>query len=148
MTTSRNSKVKVALFGLGKMGSNHLRVLSMLNSVSIEYVFDTDQWATSAATQKYGVTSTNQLPTTFDDIDAVVICTPTVTHQEYLEKFIPEVRNIFVEKPLTHSLKGAESITSLANTYQTNKKAMINSRGLIPLSFLLCPKGSSPNVII
>ena len=120
MTTSRNSKVKVALFGLGKMGSNHLRVLSMLNSVSIEYVFDTDQWATSAATQKYGVTSTNQLPTTFDDIDAVVICTPTVTHQEYLEKFIPEVRNIFVEKPLTHSLKGAESITSLANTYQTN----------------------------
>lgn len=120
MTPDSNSKIKVALFGLGKMGSNHLRILSMLNSVSIEYVFDTDQWATSAATQKYGVTSTNQCPDSFDNVDAVIICTPTVTHVKYLEKLIPHVTNIFVEKPLTHSLKSAQSITSLADKHQVN----------------------------
>ena len=32
--------VKVSILGLGNMGRNHLRVLSMLKGVDIAYIFD------------------------------------------------------------------------------------------------------------
>lgn len=35
--------IKIALFGLGYMGQNHLRVLNMLKDVEIAFVYDTNE---------------------------------------------------------------------------------------------------------
>ena len=36
----KNKVVKVGLIGLGRMGQNHLRVLSILKNVEIVFIFD------------------------------------------------------------------------------------------------------------
>lgn len=46
--------LKVGLIGLGNMGQNHLRVLSMLKSVEISFIYDVDENLTNTLALKYG----------------------------------------------------------------------------------------------
>ena len=38
----KNEIITIGLIGLGRMGQNHLRVLSMLKNVEVIFIFDTD----------------------------------------------------------------------------------------------------------
>lgn len=35
--------VRIALFGIGKMGQNHLRILSMLKDVEVAFLYDVNE---------------------------------------------------------------------------------------------------------
>jgi predicted dehydrogenase len=48
------------------------------------------------------------------EVDAVVICTPTVTHADYIRLAAAHVKNIFVEKPLAATLEEAQDIAVFA----------------------------------
>lgn len=52
-----------------------------------------------------------QLP---GDIEAVSICTPTITHAEIASFFLKKGVHAFVEKPITYSLEEADQIIRLA----------------------------------
>ena len=99
--------IKVGLIGLGNMGKNHLRVLSMLKSVELAFVFDVDTAVSARLGEAYGVPMFSDLDEALDLAEAVVICTPTVTHADYILRVSGKVRNIFVEKPLAGSLEEA-----------------------------------------
>lgn len=102
--------LRVGLFGLGKMGRNHLRVLSMLKSVELVFAFDVDVNAAAHAAAG-GVTFISELPVGTLDIEAAVICTPTSTHAEFVHALLARgVRKLFLEKPLADTLESAESI--------------------------------------
>lgn len=105
--------LKVGLLGLGRMGRNHLRVLSLLSGVKLEFAFDLDAGSRTVA-EAAGVRFADNLDGALADVDAVVICTPTVTHADYLQAAAERVRNIFVEKPLTDSLESSLAIKALA----------------------------------
>lgn len=104
--------MKVGLIGLGKMGQNHLRVLSMLKSVDLAFVYDSNAEQAGRLASLYGTRTGGSLEELMPLADAVVICTPTVTHSTYLRQAARHVQNIFVEKPLSSSL--AESREDVA----------------------------------
>lgn len=104
--------IRVGLVGLGRMGQNHLRILSMLKGVELAFVADADASVASRLGAAYGAPGISNLGSELDSADAVVICTPTVTHADYLRMVACKVRNIFVEKPLADTL---EEATRLAN---------------------------------
>lgn len=100
--------LRVGLFGLGKMGGNHLRVLSMLKQVELVLAFDCDP-AAAAKAAAVGVPFVSELPAGDLPIDAAVICTPTSTHADYVEQLIARgVRKFFIEKPLADTLERAQ----------------------------------------
>lgn len=107
------SPVRVGLIGLGNMGRNHLRVLSMLNSISLEFVYDLDPAAARAAAAAYGARVSEDLDSVLSGVDAVVICTPTVTHADYIRKASQFVRHIFVEKPVADTVARAQEVQQL-----------------------------------
>ena len=102
--------VRVCLIGLGMMGRNHLRILSMLKGVEISFISDTNNEAARAFGEAYGVRALSDLAEISDDIDAAVICTPTVTHAEMVRRMAPFTKNIFVEKPIAGTLAEAEDL--------------------------------------
>lgn len=106
--------IKIGLIGLGKMGQNHLRVLSMLKSVELVFVYDLNTKAAERLGDAYGVQSHSDLEQLLSQVDAVVICTPTVTHGEYIRKVADHVKNIFVEKPMADSLEEAQALSVFA----------------------------------
>lgn len=105
-----NKALRVGLFGLGKMGQNHLRVLSMLKRVELVFAFDLDPKAAAKAAA-VGVPFMSTLPEGDLAIDAAVICTPTSTHAEFVHALLARgVRQVFIEKPLADTLERAQAI--------------------------------------
>lgn len=106
--------VRVGLIGLGRMGQNHLRILSMLKGVELAFVADADAALAARLGASYGVPGVSQLDAVLDTAQAVVICTPTVTHADYIRMVAGKVRNIFVEKPLADTLEEANRVARFA----------------------------------
>jgi len=109
-----NTPISVGLVGLGQMGRNHLRVLSMLKGVSIAFVHDADHDAGKRIADQYRLNFRPDVDEALKGVDAVVICTPTSTHEDYVQRAARHVSNIFVEKPLAHSLAASEALHKLA----------------------------------
>lgn len=107
-------KLKVGLIGLGSMGQNHLRVLSMLKTVDIRFVYDIDAERAITLARKYGAPVTVNLEQDVKNIDALVIASPTNTHHCYILSAIDnDIKNVFVEKPLTDNIRCCEELAAL-----------------------------------
>ncbi|MFM7403845.1 MAG: Gfo/Idh/MocA family protein [Erythrobacter sp.] len=112
--------VKVGLIGLGNMGRNHLRVLSMLKGFEISFIADANEATVQALAAQYGVLGVTDPEPLLAGLDALVICTPTVTHAHFVRLGAEHVRNIFVEKPLAANLAEAHEIAALKKTKGLN----------------------------
>lgn len=105
-----SADVRIGLLGLGQMGRNHLRVLSMMRGVEIAFVHDRAADHARQVAGQYGVPVADEVESALGGVDALIVCTPTSTHAEHVERFAPKVRALFVEKPLAHSLEAARRI--------------------------------------
>ncbi len=109
------ASVRLGLVGLGNMGQNHLRVLSLLRGVEVAFVHDADPAKQTKLSTMYGLPAAADVDAAMAKVDAVVIATPTSTHAEWVERAARHVRNIFVEKPLAGTLAEAEHLAALAS---------------------------------
>jgi predicted dehydrogenase len=108
------SALKLGLIGLGSMGQNHLRILSLLKGVEIAFVHDADAARQARLANAYGVPAAADVDAAMAGLDAVVIATPTSTHAQWVERAARHVRNLFVEKPLAGTLAEAERLAAFA----------------------------------
>ncbi len=109
----KSEPLRVGLVGLGRMGQNHLRVLSLLKGVELAFVMDADAAVAERLGALYGVKGVDRLDAVLESAEAVVICTPTVTHADYIRLAAGKVRHIFVEKPLANTLEEASQVARL-----------------------------------
>ncbi|MBP6343367.1 MAG: Gfo/Idh/MocA family oxidoreductase [Candidatus Omnitrophica bacterium] len=109
------TKLNVAIIGLGHLGSKHVRVYSELHDkVNIAAICDHHAANAKPLAEQYHVpfvTDYRKLP---DNIQAVNICTPTVTHAEIAKYFLERGVHTFVEKPITMDLDEADMLIELA----------------------------------
>lgn len=106
--------LRIGLIGLGKMGGNHLRVLSSIKSVQAVFIHDSKPDMEARLAEEYGTRPAQDLEKDLRQVDAVVIASPTSTHLKYIElvsKFTPY---IFVEKPLTDSLETTRQVVAMS----------------------------------
>lgn len=115
-----NKSLRVGLIGLGRMGQNHLRVLSLLKGVELAFIADADLAVAQRLGTQYDVPGVSDVNSVLDSADAVVICTPTVTHADYIRLTAGKVRNIFVEKPLADTLEEANALARLVAEHNLN----------------------------
>ncbi|XP_077282497.1 myo-inositol 2-dehydrogenase [Temnothorax americanus] len=116
--------VKVALFGVGRAGSIHLSNIVSNTRVQLLYIVD-DLESNWKNLQKYwrldNVTFLNskQSDKIFKDpnVNAVVVASPTYTHEDIVIKALEAKKAVFCEKPI------AENISDTAKCYEIAKKA-------------------------
>lgn len=102
--------IRMGLIGLGKMGQNHLRVLSLLKGVDLIFVADRDADLAGHMGGIHGVPGGSDLTSLLPLAEAVVVATPTVTHASTIRQAAQHVRHIFVEKPLSDTLEEAAGL--------------------------------------
>lgn len=104
---SINKPVKIGIIGLGRMGQNHLRVLSLLADAEVKFVFDLNANEAKRIVQSKGIPVAEDLTQALGDVEAVVIASPTTTHLDYILQASELVKNIFVEKPIADTLSNS-----------------------------------------
>jgi 2-hydroxy-4-carboxymuconate semialdehyde hemiacetal dehydrogenase len=118
--------MRIALAGAGAFGEKHLDGLKLIDGVEITSVISrrADQAAEVAA--KYGAKhSTTELEDALarDDVDAVILCTPTQMHAEQAIACMNAGKHVQVEIPLCDSWADAEAV--LAKQKETGLTCMV-----------------------
>lgn len=99
-------KIKFAVAGLGRIGKIHLNNLLQMQNVSVVAVTDPLEDSLQYA-RDLGITTVSSYGDLLKnpEVDAIVICTPTDTHADYVERAAIAGKHIFCEKPLDLNLQ-------------------------------------------
>ena len=110
-----NNPVRVGLIGLGRMGQNHLRVLSLLAASDLVWVHDANSAHGEDIAAKAGLRHVATIDeAALGEVEALVIVSPTTTHESFIRLAAPHVKHLFVEKPLTEKLESSVALRDLA----------------------------------
>jgi UDP-N-acetylglucosamine 3-dehydrogenase len=112
-TSNTKSIPRILLIGAGKMGSNHLRVLSAEKNLQIAGVVEPFLKPGLPAGVKLYTSLSQVDPNSFD---AALIATPTETHFEVAKQLIELKKDLLVEKPLASTPDQANELIDRAKT--------------------------------
>ena len=100
----------VAVFGAGRIGRIHASNLAALPGVQLDAICDPSAEAASDLAQSLGAkVSTIEAVLADKQIDAVAICSPTVTHSDLITRAAAAGKHIFCEKPVDLSVPRAQA---------------------------------------
>ncbi|TIV98303.1 MAG: inositol 2-dehydrogenase, partial [Mesorhizobium sp.] len=101
--------LRFALLGAGRIGKVHARAVASNPQAKLVAVADAFEKAATELASAYGaeVRSIDAIEKA-KDIDAVIICTPTDTHADLIERFAKAGKAIFCEKPIDLSVERVE----------------------------------------
>ncbi len=116
-------KVRIGIFGVGHLGKIHLRLLKEIPGYEVMGFYDPDDTNAQTAIDEYGIPRFDSPKKLLENCDAVDIVSPTTTHFQIAKEAIRKGRHVFIEKPLTHTLKEAKELVSLAD--EARVKAMV-----------------------
>jgi myo-inositol 2-dehydrogenase / D-chiro-inositol 1-dehydrogenase len=102
--------VNVALLGAGRIGKVHAKAIGAAEGATLVAVADAFEEAATALANAYDarVGSIDEIAAA-NDVDAVIICTPTNTHADLIEQFARAGKAVFCEKPIDLSLDRVKS---------------------------------------
>jgi myo-inositol 2-dehydrogenase/D-chiro-inositol 1-dehydrogenase len=93
--------IRFAILGAGRIGQVHARAVAGNDHAVLAAVYDPVATAASSISGTYGATiRTVEEIAAADDIDAVVLCTPTDLHAQQIELFARAGKAVFCEKPI------------------------------------------------
>lgn len=102
--------LKVAVIGVGYLGRHHARIYSRLPGVELAGVADTNRDNAERIADEYGTRAYADYRDLPEDLDAVNVATPTVTHFDIARHFVERGVPVLVEKPMTATVEEAEAL--------------------------------------
>lgn len=109
--------LKVGVLGAGHLGKIHLKLLQQSKAYELVGFYDTNTAYAQKVADEFGYPYIANRNALMDAVDVVDIVTPTLSHFEGAQKAIEKGKHIFIEKPITHTLKEAETLLTLAQTH-------------------------------
>ncbi len=106
--------LKIGLIGAGHLGKIHLRILKEITNVEFVGFYDNDKEISVAVSKEFDCKSYSSVDELLSEADAVDIVTPTQSHFYYAEKAIRQLKHVFIEKPITKTIKEAEDLIKLS----------------------------------
>ena len=101
---------------MGRAGGFHLTSMKIIDGFSLKYVVDPDE----DKLNKLSLPEETQRTTTIDkvlvddDIDAVIVSSPTNFHYDHIIKSLKAGKHVFTEKPLGHGLTEVKECFDIA----------------------------------
>ncbi|XP_048747073.2 inositol 2-dehydrogenase-like [Ostrea edulis] len=124
------SKVKFALFGFGNMGLSHMKNILTSPRASVKWVVRNKIKEAQKFVQDYSLaarcTTPDNLEGLYNDpeVNAVLICSPTSTHEPLIRDSLLAGKAVFCEKPITDDLSSTAACYDLA---EKQKKPLFNA---------------------
>jgi len=107
---------KIGIIGMGKWGKNLIREFSNFAEISICVTNGNQEninWIQKNYPKTKISTNVNDILNE-NDIDAIVIATPIITHYELIKKSLESGKHVFVEKPMVQTIGQANEVINIA----------------------------------
>ena len=108
-----STPLRIALAGAGAFGQKHLDALRLIDGVEVVSLISRDLDKTRETAAKYGIGhATTELDEALarDDVDAVILCTPTQLHARQTLACLDAGKHVQVEIPLCDVLAEGEAV--------------------------------------
>lgn len=108
--------INVGVIGLGKMGLSHLAIANALPEFRVLAICDSTPLVGAALSKATGLAHHTNIDETLalPEIQAVIVATPTSSHEGIIRKAIDRGLHIFSEKPLTLNSSASRELAGLA----------------------------------
>ena len=107
-------QVRVGIIGVGYLGTQHARILSYLEEAELKGVADVDFKKAMEIGNRHGVSYYQNYEEMMDEVDAVIVATPTSEHFPISLNLLRHGKSVLVEKPITETVDQAEKLVQEA----------------------------------
>lgn len=109
-------RIRIGVIGAGHLGRYHIECIQRIDGYELVgfHEIDTNRAAEISAT--YNVKSYDNLVNLINDVDAICIATPTITHFSLALQVIGNGKHIFIEKPLTNDPVTSRELADLVKS--------------------------------
>ena len=113
--TPRHKTMRIGIIGTGVMGRNHLRVVDSIPELRLSAAMDINRDNLETACAPYHVKQFKNHRLMAEEVDAVMVSTPTESHFEIGEFFLNMGKHVLIEKPISMSLEEADELIRIAD---------------------------------
>ncbi|XP_062567847.1 inositol 2-dehydrogenase-like [Saccostrea cucullata] len=124
------SKVNFALFGFGNMGLAHMKNILTSPRATVKWVVRNKIEEAKKFVQDYNLAARCTTPDSLEglyndpEVNAVLICSPTSTHEPLIRDSLLAGKAVFCEKPITDAIDSTAACYDLA---EKQKKPLFNA---------------------
>ncbi len=106
--------MRVGVIGVGHLGRHHARLYAAQSDVTLAGVLDLDRPKAQAIATEFGTRAYDELDALLDDVDAVSVAVPTVSHASVALAALRAHRHVLVEKPIAATAEEADAMIAAA----------------------------------
>ena len=110
--------LKVGVLGAGHLGKIHLKLLKQSNKYNLVGFYDPSEENAKKVEVEFGYKAFSTIQELIKAVDVVDIVTPTLSHFECAKEAIENGKHVFIEKPITKTVKEAETIIQLTKKHR------------------------------
>lgn len=99
--------MKIGIIGLGFVGQMHSKVIESLKSDIEYYVYDITPNIAKKFEKNNNCKAADTIEELFNNVDAVIVATPTFTHYNLVMESIRRGKHVLCEKPMSFQIKEA-----------------------------------------
>ena len=115
------TKVNVAVVGCGHLGRWHVQKARDLENSNLVAIIESEKGVDSAKKLYPDIKIVSDVMSVIDEIDAVVLATPTSTHFDLIKFFREKDKHIFCEKPMVSNEADIKKLEENFNFNSSNK---------------------------
>ncbi len=115
--------LKIGVVGVGHLGKIHLKCIRQIEEYELVGIYDSDEDVNNSISKEFDTRAFTSFEELLDQCDIIDIVTPTLSHFDYAKKAIIASKQVFIEKPITHTTQEAKTLISLAS--EANVKVQI-----------------------
>lgn len=125
----------LAILGAGRIGQVHADAVAAVREAALVAIADPVAEAAEAVRHRHGcdIRTIEEIERS-DDVDAAIICTPTDTHADLIERFCRAGKAVFCEKPIDLDIRRVKQCLRVVE--ETSGKLMVGFQRRFDPDFL------------
>ncbi len=114
------NKIKVGVIGTGHLGKLHIKMFKSIDSCELIGIYDSNPEQLKSVSSELNVQGAGSIEELLKKVDAVSIAATTTAHYELAKKCFEKGIHVFIEKPITATIKEAEELVEISEKKNLN----------------------------